>query len=61
VRSPGGGIILQGPAGGHWLVYHGRAGAYERPRTLRIDPVVWSADETVHIAGPTTGPQSPAP
>jgi xylan 1,4-beta-xylosidase len=61
VRSPGGGMILRGPAGRDWLVYHGRAGAYEQPRTLRIDPVIWSPDETVRIAGPTTGPQSPAP
>jgi beta-xylosidase len=61
VRSPGGGTIVRGPAGGDWLVYHGRMGAYDQPRTLRIDPVVWEADGTVRIAGPTTGPQSPVP
>ena len=61
VRSPGGGMIVRGPAGADWLVYHGRTGAYDQPRTLRIDPVVWNPDETVRIAGPTTGPQSPAP
>jgi hypothetical protein len=61
VRSPGGGMIVRGPAGGDWLVYHGRTGAYEQPRTLRIDPVVWNPDETVRVAGPTTGPQAPAP
>jgi beta-xylosidase len=61
VRSPGGGMIVRGPAGGDWLVYHGRAGAYEQPRTLRIDPVVWNPDGTVRLAGPTTGPQAPAP
>ena len=61
VRSPGGGMIVRGPAGSDWLVYHGRTGAYEQPRTLRIDPVVWNPDETVSFAGPTTGPQSPVP
>jgi beta-xylosidase len=61
VRSPGGGMIVRGPAGGDWLVYHGRSGAYDQPRSLRIDPVVWNADETVRLAGPTTGPQTPVP
>jgi beta-xylosidase len=61
VRSPGGGMILRGPAGQDWLAYHGRAGAYDQPRTLRIDPVVWNADGTVRIAGPTTGAQAPVP
>jgi hypothetical protein len=61
VLSPGGGVIARGPAGQDWLVYHGRAGAYEQPRTLRIDPLVWGTDGTVRIAGPTTGPQSPVP
>jgi beta-xylosidase len=61
VRSPGGGVIVRGPSGGDWLVYHGRTGAYVQPRTLRIDPVVWNPDETVHVAGPTTGPQAPTP
>jgi hypothetical protein len=61
VRSPGGGMIVRGPAGGDWLVYHARAGAYDQPRTLRIDPVVWNPDETVRIGGPTTGARTPAP
>lgn len=61
VRSPGGGMIVRGPAGGDWLVYHARAGAYDQPRTLRIDPVVWNADGTVAIAGPTTGAEAPVP
>ena len=60
VRSPGGGMIVRGPAGSDWLVYHGRTGGYEQPRTLRIDPVVWNPDGTVRVAGPTTGP-APAP
>lgn len=54
-------MIVGGPAGRDWLVYHGRAGAYDRPRTLRIDPVLWNADGTVRIAGPTAGLQAPAP
>lgn len=61
VRSLGGGMIVRGPSGGDWLVYHGRTGAYVQPRTLRIDPVVWNSDETVRIEGPTTGPRAPAP
>jgi beta-xylosidase len=61
VRSAGGGMIVRGPAGGDWLVYHARAGTYDQPRTLRIDPVVWNADGTVRIAGPTTGAQAPVP
>ncbi len=61
VRSPGGGMIVRGPAGGDWVVYHGRAGAYDQPRTLRIDPIVWNPDGTVRIVGPTTGLQAPAP
>jgi hypothetical protein len=61
VRSPGGGMVVRGPSGGDWLVYHGRTGAYVQPRTLRIDPVVWNPDQTVRVAGPTTGPQAPGP
>ena len=61
VRSPGGGMVVRGPADGDWLVYHGRSGAREQPRTLRIDPVVWGPDDTVRVAGPTTGPQAPDP
>ena len=61
VLSPGGGSLTKGPRGGDWLVYHGRAGDYGQPRTLRIDPVVWGADGSVAVRGPTTLPQSPAP
>jgi hypothetical protein len=61
VRSPGGGMIVRGPAGGDWLLYHGRADARDQPRTLRIDPLVWNTDGTVSVAGPTTGPQAPPP
>jgi beta-xylosidase len=60
-RSSGGGMLVRGPAGGDWLIYHGRNGAYDQPRTLRIDPVVWAPEDRVQIAGPTTGPQRPAP
>src|SRR3954452_319154 len=59
VLGPGGGSVITGPCGHHWLIYHGRAtpgGA----RTLRIDPLVWNdtADPpTVTVRGPTTSPQ----
>ena len=61
VRSPGGGMLVRGPSGGDWLVYHARTRAYDQPRTLRIDPVVLNPDETMRVAGPTTGPRAPAP
>jgi arabinan endo-1,5-alpha-L-arabinosidase len=61
VLSPGGGSGTTGPAGGDWMVYHGRAGSYTAPRTLRIDPIVWQRNGSVQIKGPTTGVQSPAP
>jgi beta-xylosidase len=61
VRSPGGGSLARGPGAGDWLVYHGRAGARTAPRTLRIDPVLWSPEGTVRIAGPTDGPQPVVP
>jgi beta-xylosidase len=61
VYSPGGGSVITGPRGGDWLIYHGRAGSYSAPRTMRIDPVVWNRNGTVAVKGPTTGPQSPAP
>jgi Glycosyl hydrolases family 43 len=57
VLSPGGGSVTIGPDGGSWLVYHGRAGDYSQPRTLRIDPLVWS-DTSVSTPGPTTGRQT---
>jgi beta-xylosidase len=61
VLSPGGGSVTRGPQGGSWLVYHGRAGGYTEPRTLRIDPLLWGSDGSVSTTGPTTGPQTPAP
>jgi beta-xylosidase len=61
VFSPGGGSVTTGPQGGDWMVYHGRAGSYTAPRTLRIDPLVWRKDGSVRVKGPTTGLQSPAP
>jgi len=72
VLSPGGGSLVRGPRGGDWLVYHGRAGGYTEPRTLRIDRVVWNSDRPVSaggpnsdgpvsIRGPTATPQSPGP
>ncbi len=57
VLSPGGGSVTKGPGGGDWMVYHGRAGSYTAPRTLRIDPLLWQSDGSVTVAGPTTGPQ----
>jgi beta-xylosidase len=61
VLSPGGGSLTTGPRGGDWLLYHGRAGDYSQPRTLRIDPVSWNAAGEVTVRGPTTGLQTPAP
>ena len=57
VLSPGGGSVTKGPQGGDWMVYHGRAGGYTAPRTLRIDPLAWKSDGSVTVLGPTTGPQ----
>ena len=57
VLSPGGGSVTPGPGGESWLVYHGRAGSYTAPRTMRIDPVYWSGS-AVFTPGPTTGPQT---
>jgi hypothetical protein len=57
VLSPGGGSVTTGPDGGSWLVYHGRAGGYTEPRTLRIDPIFWSASSVVTPA-PTIGAQT---
>jgi len=57
VLSPGGGSVTIGPDGGSWLVYHGRAGDYTQPRTMRIDPLYWSGS-SVSTPGPTIGPQS---
>jgi arabinan endo-1,5-alpha-L-arabinosidase len=57
VRSPGGGMAATGPRGGPWAAYHGRAGSYNQPRTLRIDPLVRRADGALSITGPSSTPQ----
>ena len=59
--SPGGGSTITGPKGGDWLIYHGRAGSYTWPRTLRIDPVWFETNGSGTVGGPTVGPQTPAP
>ena len=64
VLSPGGGdSLVTGPHGGTWLVYHGRDGSYDNPRTLRIDRFSWqpgSPDVPV-VDGPTGAPVAIAP
>ena len=60
VLSPGGGSLATGPRGGDWLVYHGREGARDQPRQLRIDPVTFT-ESTVSMAGPTSTPQAVGP
>jgi Glycosyl hydrolases family 43 len=48
VIGPGGGSVTTSPSGADWILYHGRAIA-GGPRTLRIDPLAWSASlVTVH-------------
>jgi Glycosyl hydrolases family 43 len=61
VLSPGGGSLATGPRGGDWLVYHGREGTYDQPRQLRIDPVTFTGESTVSVAGPTSTPQPVGP
>jgi arabinan endo-1,5-alpha-L-arabinosidase len=61
VLSAGGGSLATGPRGGDWLVYHGREGARDQPRQLRIDPVTFSGESTVAVAGPTSTPQAVGP
>jgi arabinan endo-1,5-alpha-L-arabinosidase len=61
VLSPGGGSLATGPRGGDWLVYHGREGASDQPRQLRIDPVTFTDESTVSVAGPTSTPQAAGP
>ena len=61
VLSVGGGMIATGPKGGEWLVYHGREGGYANPRTLRVDRVLWPAEGSVAVAGPTSAHQLAAP
>jgi beta-xylosidase len=55
VIGPGGGSVTKSPSGADWMLYHGRAIA-GGPRTLRIDPLVWSGSQ-VTVRGPTTTPQ----
>jgi hypothetical protein len=61
----GGDAPVIGPHGGTWMVYHGRAGSFTNPRTLRIDPFSWRAQSTGPdvpvIDGPTDTPQFTQP
>ncbi len=61
VLGPGGGSTVIGPEGGEWLVYHARAPGDGLRRTLRIDPLLWSADGGLHVQGPTSTPQASKP
>jgi Glycosyl hydrolases family 43 len=61
VLSPGGGSLATGPRGGDWLVYHGREGGRDQPRQLRIDPVTFTDESTLSVAGPTSTPQAAGP
>ncbi|MGI8659713.1 MAG: family 43 glycosylhydrolase [Thermoleophilaceae bacterium] len=54
VLSMGGGMPIRDGAGDEWLVYHGRAGSLDLPRTLRIDRLSWTADERPSLDGPST-------
>ena len=55
VVSAGGGSLVVGPGGGDWLSYHGRAGSYAEPRSLRVDPIRWGQDGRVAVDGPSPG------
>jgi beta-xylosidase len=63
VMGPGGQMLVEGPDGEWWIVYHAWAGpdvGYPAGmRSLRIDRVAFEGGEPV-IAGPTSDPQ-PAP
>jgi beta-xylosidase len=62
VHGPGGGMLVTGPRGGDWLVYHGRTAAAGAARTLRIDRVRWPAGAAgPTVGGPTAGPVAEAP
>jgi beta-xylosidase len=67
VYSPGGGdLVVTGPHGGTWMVYHGREGSSTAVRTLRIDPFSWTASggaapDVPTISGPTDTPQPVGP
>ena len=56
VTGPGGGSVVIGPGGGHWLVYHARRDGFEhsRKRTLHIDPLVVGGG-SMSTSGPTPG------
>jgi hypothetical protein len=58
VLSAGGGSVATGPKGAPWVVYHGRAGAYNQPRTLRIDSLQRWTDGTLATPGPTSVPRT---
>jgi beta-xylosidase len=66
VTGPGGGDQpVVGPHGGEWLVYHGRSDPSSVPRTLRLDPLLWTANtggpDRPVIGGPTSTPQPNQP
>jgi beta-xylosidase len=57
VFSPGGADVpVTGPHGGTWLVYHGRSGGYDAPRTLRVDRLSWhrARPDVPVVTGPTS-------
>jgi len=58
--SVGGGMVVTGPKGGDWLAYHGRD-QYDGPRTLRIDPVLFSPGGLLTTTGPTSSDQALGP
>ena len=54
---------MTGPHGGTWLVYHGRAGGYTQPRTLRVDRLSWRRErpDVPVVTGPTSGRRRTGP
>jgi beta-xylosidase len=56
VTGPGGGSVVIGPSGGHWLVYHARRTGFEHSgeRTLHIDPLI-VGNGAISTSGPTPG------
>lgn len=54
VVSMGGGSIVRDGADAEWLVYHGRDGSLDMPRTLRIDRLRWTEDDLPELDGPST-------
>lgn len=61
VISVGGGMVVNGPKGFEWLVYHGRQDNYDAPRNLRIDRLHLPPESAVTLDGPTSAPQATAP